>query len=167
MKYKAVANIFRVILNADGSAPVASSLKGIPLNVGDSGLDLTQAPNGNLIEISYSNNSLFVHVPVEPLSDELEIKCAHPRRGPNSGNQVLTIFGINFLKDGPNPIVMVGDRNCPIKKKTNTQIECTLAGGVGTVDVVVTNGNSKSEFKRGFRFISGMPDAGFQIPVWK
>ena len=62
--------------------------------------------------------------------------------------------GLNFAL----PSVTVGGKACPVVTAllTSTIIECTLPGGSGTVDVVVTNsGNLSYTFKRGYRFITG------------
>ena len=137
------------------------------MDIGSIGLDITQAPNGNIIEVRYENSSLAVIVPVEPKSTVLTIKSAFPRRGRNAGGNVLSIYGINFLKSGKKPTITVGGVDCPRISATQNRIDCTLPGGRNLVDIVVTNGLERSTFEKGYRYISGLIPIDFKIPVYK
>jgi hypothetical protein len=151
VKYK--STIRRTVLSADGLSVNSLSQPALPL-VGSSGLDLTQAPNGNLIEIRYSENTIFVQKPTEAASAVLKVYTVFPSRGGLAGGTLLKIYGANF---GTNPTVTIGTSACPIVvgSCTPTYIECTLPGGSGTVNVVVTSGSASYTFERGYRYIVG------------
>jgi Glucose / Sorbosone dehydrogenase/IPT/TIG domain len=166
IRYSASNNIFRVILNANGTGVVSSSTKAIPLNIGLKGLDITQAPNGNIIEIRYPTNSVFHYKPVEPETTDMVIKSTFPRRGPNSGGNMLSIYGVNLNRLGPSPTVSVGNKSCQLVSASSNRIDCRLPGGTGTVDITVSNGPATSTFSRGYRYISGVPAIGFKLPIY-
>jgi IPT/TIG domain/Glucose / Sorbosone dehydrogenase len=167
IQYNAVNNIYRVALSPDGrSIHSALNKKGVAMGIGNLGLDITQAPNGNLIEMQYPINSVNYYRPVEPATTELIAKTCFPRRGPTSGGNILSIYGVNLNTRGASVSVTVGGRTCPTKYVSLKRIDCTLPGGTGTVDIIVTNGGISSTFKRGYRYISGTPPAGFVLPVY-
>ena len=168
IRYNGLDNIFRVVLSPDGKS-VASSLnrKALKMNIGSTGLDLTQAPNGNLIEIGYSEESISYYRPIEAVTDDLIVKTVFPRRGRSSGNNTLHVYGVNFLKNNTTwPTVTVGGVVCPITRVCATKVDCTLPGGQGTVDIIVTNNVSTSLFQRGYRYVSGLPPTNFTLPVY-
>jgi IPT/TIG domain len=167
IQYNAVSNIYRTILTSDGRATIASLDKqGLAMNIGNLGLDLTQAPNGNLVETRYGNSSIFYYKPVEGATTDLVVKTCFPRRGRSSGGNILSVYGVNLNSRHPTVIVMVGGISCPTTFTSSTRVDCRLSGGVGTVDIVVTNGGMSSTFERGYRYISGTPPVGFTIPVY-
>jgi IPT/TIG domain len=151
VKYK--STIRRTVLSPDGLSVNSLSKPAISL-VGSSGLDVAQAPNGNLIEMRYSASTIFVQKPTEAASTVLKVYTVFPNRGGLAGGTLLKLYGANF---GTNPTVTVGTNACPkvVGKFTNTYIECTLPGGRGTVDVVVTSGSASYTFERGYRYIVG------------
>ena len=146
--------LFRAILSRDGKSIIPDSTPLIPL-VGAAGLDVTMAPNGNLVEVRLSSNSLGVHVAKEAASKVLQVKSIFPRRGGQAGGTKLTIYGIN-LGNNTSTTVTVGQRSCPVSLATTTSIECIVPGGVsGTVDVLVNGTAGSYTFQRGYRYISG------------
>jgi IPT/TIG domain len=146
--------LYRAILSPDGKSIIPDSIPLIPL-VGAAGLDVTMAPNGNLIEVRLSSNSLGVHVAKEATSTILQVKAVFPRRGGQAGGTKLTIYGIN-LGNNTLTTVTVGRQNCPITMFTTTSIECIVpGGGIGTVDIIVRGIAGSYTFERGYRYISG------------
>jgi hypothetical protein len=142
-----------VILTPDGEGVIPQSKPPIPL-VGNFGLGVTQAPNGALVEIRHASKSVWIHRPDEAPTTNLIAKSVHPRRGGRAGGITLTIYGVNLNKQG-NPTVRVGGFSCPVTFVSATKVKCTLPGGTGTVDIVVTSGTESYTFKRGYRFIIG------------
>lgn len=151
VKYK--TSIRRTVLSPDGLS-VNSLSKPALILVGSSGLGVAQAPNGNLIELRYNSNVIFVQRPTEAATTALKIFSVFPNRGGLAGGTLLKIYGVNF---GSNPTVFVGSGACPIVVATftPTYIECTLPGGSGTVDVAVSSGSASYTFARGYRYIVG------------
>jgi hypothetical protein len=160
VKYK--SGLYRSVLISDGLKVHPLSVPGIPL-LGGAGLDVTQAPNGNLIEIRYVANTIFVSRPIEPKSPTLKVYSIFPTRGSVLGGTILKIYGVNFGPNGTS--VTVGSKDCPIIATTTNAdsscIECILPGGVSDtlVDVVVTskasNGSQSYTFAKGYRYIDG------------
>jgi glucose/arabinose dehydrogenase len=62
-KYESSNSISRVILNEDGSSVVPESTQVIPMEIGNQSLDITQAPNGNIIDIAYTIDKISVIQP--------------------------------------------------------------------------------------------------------
>jgi hypothetical protein len=148
-------DLFRVILSADGRT--TDTPGDFPIRITGkncNSLDVTQAPNGNLVSAGYADNYVQVIKPVEPSSPTMTIKSVFPRRGSMAGGSMLTIYGINF---GPSPSVTVGGSNCILLSSSTVKIQCTLPGGIGTVDVVVTVGGAVATFAKGYRYITGAP----------
>jgi IPT/TIG domain len=151
-KYK--STIRRTVLSPDGLSVSEFTKPALEL-VGSGGLDLAQAPNGNLIEIRYNSNQIWIQQPKEPATRVLKVYTVFPSRGGLAGGTPLRLYGANF---GTSPTVAVGARNCPIVvgTLTNTYLECTLPGGTGMVDVAVTvSGSTVYTFERGYRYIQG------------
>ena len=144
--------LFRVILTPDGLAVAPESVPPIPL-VGDDGLSVTQAPNGNLIDVRLGTNSLYYHKPNEAPTTALKVKAVFPQRGGQAGGNKLSVYGINF---GASPIVTVGGKNCSVLPKSATMIECTVPGGSGTVNVIVSSSAGTYTFQKGYRYITGV-----------
>ena len=152
VKYK--SGLYRSVLISDGP--------GIPL-VGGTGLDVTQAPNGNLIEVRYISNRIFVSRPIEPKDSTLKVYSVFPSRGSVVGGTKLKIFGANFGQNGTS--ISVGKRDCPILAAVMTvdtsYVECLLPGGNSDtlVDIVViSNALNRSQsytFAKGYRYIDG------------
>jgi glucose/arabinose dehydrogenase len=172
-QYGAINSISRIILNEDGSNVIQESQQVIPMSIGYQSLDITQAPNGNIIDISYNTNKLLLIQPVEQATTQLTVNTAFPRRGRSSGGNVLSIYGVNLdftSGDGSTnvttTVATVGNVDCPIVTLSSTQIDCTLPGGIGTVDVTVSNGIITSTFAKGYRYVSGSLPLSFQLPVY-
>jgi len=147
---------FRVILTRDGKGVIPEANPPLPL-VGDKGLDITQAPSGEIIEARYEAGKVWFHRPIEAETNALVLKSVFPRRGGRAGGSSLHLFGRNF--DKGTPTVTVGGSDCPVvvaKSLTKyDRIECTLPGGSGTVDITVTINGETAIFQKGYRYISG------------
>jgi len=147
--------LYRIILTNGGTA-VASELAGQAIQfAGGAGLAVTQAPDGSLIEARYTGSELYGYKPVEEASSAVAVKSIFPRRGGLAGGSTLTIYGQNFQKNGASPSITVGGSNCVVQSTSNKKLKCTLPGGLGTVDVVVTVGGESYTFYSGYRYISG------------
>jgi glucose/arabinose dehydrogenase len=167
IRYNGANNIIRVILTPDGTQLLPSlNKKPLQTGIGSQGLDLTQAPNGNLIEMRYQNETVYFHKPLESPTTALIAKICFPRRGPNAGGNRLTVYGVNFNVNSPTVTVTVGGVDCPVTSVSATRIDCTLPGGSGTVDIVVNNGPFSSTFQKGYRYISGIMPMDFVMPVY-
>jgi hypothetical protein len=150
VKYK--SSLRRTVLSADGLSVHPLTVPAIPLT-GSGGLDVTQAPNGNLIEVRLVTNSLWVNVPIDAPTSVLTVNSVFPTRGGQAGGTSLHIYGVNFPI---NPIVTVGTSECPlVGTPTTTFLECSLPGGSGAVDVTVSSGSESYIFKQGYRYILG------------
>jgi IPT/TIG domain len=154
---KYTQKLFRVILRLDGKGVIAESSPPLSLVNAKGGLGVTQAPDGSLLGVQYSLNQLWVHIPVEPATTEVQVYSVFPRRGPVAGGSTLTIYGSNLAKGVDQPIVSVGSFPCPVISATEKQIKCRLPGGSGTVDVAVSVGGESYTFQKGYRFITGLP----------
>jgi hypothetical protein len=71
------------------------------------------------------------------------------------------IYGVNFDQNGDTTVV-VGDKECSNPVVISSKlIECTLPPwtGIGsnTVDITVSNGVATSTFRKGYRYIDGVP----------
>jgi IPT/TIG domain len=143
----------RVILTSDGLGVIPESDPALPV-VGDGGLSVTQAPDGTLIEVRYPQNTVFYNKPSEATTTALKVNSVFPRRGGLAGGTKLSVYGVNF---SANSTVKVGSSNCPVVSTTATKIVCTLPGGSGTVDIVVTGSAGTYTFKKGYRYIKGTP----------
>jgi glucose/arabinose dehydrogenase len=165
--FKFSGQLWRAVLTPDGTQLISSMKKEpIQLGRGSFGIDVTQAPNGNLIEMRYAQDNLFFQRPTDPATTNLVVHTCFPSRGPMAGNNTLSIYGLNFIRLSANPTVQVGGVPCPVTFSSATQIDCRLPGGVGTVDVVVTNLNATSTFQRGYRYIRGVMPMDFVLPVY-
>lgn len=147
--------LHRVILRPDGRGVIAQSDPPIGM-IGGKGLGVTQAPDGSLVEVQYSTNQMRVHRPDEAATSQVKVNSVFPRRGPRAGGSSFFLYGHNLKQGGKTTTVNVGGSGCPITSSTATQIKCTLPGGSGTVDIIVTVGAESYTFKRGYRFISGV-----------
>jgi hypothetical protein len=45
-------------------------------------------------------------------------------------------------------------------------LDCTVPGGTGHNDVVVSNGGASSTIPKGYRYVTGLPPPGFKLPVY-
>ena len=151
---KYTQKLFRVILRPDGLGVIDQSKPPLGL-VGAKGLGVTQAPDGSLVQVQYSVNQLWVHIPAEEATSELQVNAVFPRRGSVAGGSTLSIYGNNLVNGGIQPTVSVGGFACSILSATAKKIKCTLPGGVGTVDITVTVDAQSYTFKKGYRFITG------------
>ena len=147
-KYKGA--LYRIILNDSGTGVVESSQQAIWLG-GDNGLDVTQAPNGVLIDARLTEDGCYFYEPKEPASTVLVIKSLFPRRG--SGGSTLSIYGEMF--SGGSPSVTVGGENCGGATIVNSKkITCWLPySSLGPKDITVTVGGSTAMFSKGYRYI--------------
>lgn len=143
--------LFRIVLTPDGQSVIPQSDPALPL-VGDDGLDVTQAPDGSLVEVRIATKNIFIHKPNEASTTELRVNAVYPRRGGNAGGYLLSVYGVNF---SANAAVIIGGNSCSIQTITSSMITCTAPGGQGVVDIVVTGTAGTYTFKRGFRYITG------------
>lgn len=150
---KYLDGLFRVILTNGGTA-VGGTGKAIKF-AGGKGLDVTQAPDGTLIEARYSDNAIYAYTPVEAGTSAVAIKSIFPRRGGKAGGSTLTVHGKNLKKNGATPTVKVGGSNCAVQWASNDKLQCTLPGGSGKVDVTVNVGGESYTFSAGYRFVDG------------
>jgi IPT/TIG domain/Glucose / Sorbosone dehydrogenase len=153
---KYIASVFRVILTPDGKGLIPESNNGLLL-VSERSLDITHAPSGELLEARYADSQIWYHRPVEPATTQIVVKGVWPRRGGQAGGSNLHVYGVNLDKGGKTPTVTVGGKNCPVTQVHAYRVMCTLAGGFGTVDVVLTQAGETSTFQNGYRYITGMP----------
>ena len=151
---KYTSKLYRVILRADGMGVIPQSNPPIGL-VGAKGLGVTQAPDGSLVQVQYSVNELWVHVPNEAPTSAVKVNTVFPRRGAEAGGSTLTVYGRNLQQSGTATSVMVGASPCPVISVSPNSVKCTLPGGSGTVDVQVTVGTESYTFVKGYRFITG------------
>jgi IPT/TIG domain len=164
-RYEQSTESIFLVLNEDGSAVSPEASLPISMGLGSFVLDITQAPNGNIIEIRYAENEIY-HRPVEETTTNLKTYC-FPHRGGTSGGNLLSIYGVNFNKNGRNLIVTVGGVKCvSLPATTSDRIDCIVPGGVCTVDVVVTNGSQSSTFEQGYRYVSGVLPPDFVLPEY-
>ena len=142
--------LYRIILDGSGTGVVASSKPAILLG-GASGLAVTQAPNGVLIEARFNGNALYFHEPKEPASTFLKVLSAFPRRGVSGST--LSIYGEQF--SGGSPTVTVGGANCGGAKIVNSKkITCTLPShSKGAKDITVQVGGNVDTYFKGYRYI--------------
>lgn len=147
--------LYRIILTPDGTAIAPESNKPIKL-AGVKGLDVTQAPDGSLIELSLSNDALYLIKPDEAPSVAVAVKSVFPWRGGKAGGTTLTVHGVNLNKNGATPTVTAGGSSCAVQSFTAKVIKCVLPGGSGTVDIVVTVGAENYTFEKGYRYINGI-----------
>jgi IPT/TIG domain len=167
VKYGSSSSLSRIILNADGTDVIPQSKKVIPMNIGFDGLDVAQAPNGNLIELRYGIREIAYFQPKQAATTQLIVTSIYPRRGGISGGTTLSIYGVNLDSNGPDPLVMIGNVECPRTSVSMTRIDCTLPGGFGMMDITVTNGAMTYTFSKGYRYISGSLPTDFKLPVYK
>jgi glucose/arabinose dehydrogenase len=153
--------LYRIILTEDGTGVIAQSDPPIFL-IGNYGLDVTQAPDGRLVEARYIIGTITAYIPIEAATTKLIVKGVFPRRGSTVGGTNLNIYGVNFLVNGRNGTtiglaITVGASDCPIQASTRKKIVCTLPAGTGTVNVTVAtvDGSQTSVFERGYRYITG------------
>ena len=154
VKYKSGA--LRTVLSPDGLSANPLTIPGLAL-LGRDGLDVAQAPNGNIVEVRYLKSTLWVSRPLETATSIIRIGTVFPYRGGVAGGTLLRIFGSNF--GAAAPTVTVGGFACPVDSGsiTSTEIRCTLPGHpAGLVDVVVTSATTGSyTFEKGYRYITG------------
>jgi IPT/TIG domain len=165
--YQATKDTTRLILSDDGTSlhPLAPYL--IKMGIGTKGLDHTQAPNGNIIELRYAINEIHYNRPVEPATTELVVNTIFPVRGPTAGGNTVSLYGENFGINGPTVTVKIGNAACTNVVVISSQhLDCTIPGGTGHNDVVVTNGAASSTIPKGYRYVTGLPPPGFKLPVY-
>ena len=151
--------LYRIILAPDGNSVIPSSIPAIEIG-GNSGLAVAQAPNGNLIDVRFETNNLFVYKPIEPPATQLTVYSIFPRRGGLAGGSTITIYGKNF--DGPSVQVLIGTSVCsnPIISSGSTIVRCTLPPSttIGLRDVVVENGTgARTTLSLAYKYIRGAP----------
>lgn len=147
-------SLYRIVLSPDGNSVIPQSNPYIELTPDVDALDVTQAPDGTLVSTSLDRNAIYYHKPIEEATTEMKILSVYPRRGGQSGGNTLQLYGVNF--DNLTTVAVNG-RNCPIISFKSSKIECSLPGGVGTVDIVATSGTRTYNFERGYRYVTGLP----------
>jgi IPT/TIG domain len=90
---------------------------------------------------------------VEPKGKVVIVFSIFPSRGSRAGGTTLKIYGVNF---GTNPMVTMGGKSCPVAATIDaSNIKCTIPGGNGLVDVIVSTVNESYTFSNGYRYIDG------------
>ena len=155
VKYKGA--LLRTVLSSDGLSANALTIPGLTL-LGRSGLDVAQAPNGNLIEIRYTSNNIFVSRPIETTTAAIRVNSVFPTRGSVAGGTKLRIYGWNFGTSSTATTIMIGGSTCLIVGLVQTDyIQCTLPGKAeGRYDVVVSAVAGTYTFEKGYRYIKGL-----------
>jgi hypothetical protein len=167
-KYK--DGLYRIVLSPDGTSVAPYSNPAIVLG-GDNGLALTQAPNGNLIDVRYDTNECYVFTPEEPPTTFLTIYSIFPRRGKLQGGSKLSIYGANFMNNNevitnntvtalPIVVVYVGGLVCSnVIVRSNNRMECTLPPSttVQRATIEVYKGLEHATFVNGYHYILGKP----------
>lgn len=149
-RYK--GGLYHIALSPDGRS-VPKKLPTILARKG--GIGIAQGPDGTLFSARNDAGEVLFHSPDEAPSLDLEVKSVFPRRGPESGGSILTVYGENLTKFGT-PTVTVGGKDCPVEgSKTESKITCRLPAGSGTVDVMVSAGAEATAFLDGYRYIRG------------
>ena len=92
-------SLYHVILTTKGLGVIPESSPPIGL-VGRAGRAVTQAKNGNLVEICFSTNLVFVHIPNKGHATVLQVKSVFPRPHCRGLRQAR---GIGTGADGPSP----------------------------------------------------------------
>jgi len=153
-KYK--GELYRVVLTPDGSAVVPETNPPVVMH-SDSGLDLTQGPDGKLYFVRYKGGKVRFLGPNEDASPVMVVKSVFPRRGPQAGGSILSVYGERFIGSGQTTVSVGGTPCVPVLSVSSTMITCVLPGGSpGTVaDILVTNGSEAATFAAGYRYISG------------
>ena len=150
-KYK--GGLLRTVLLEDGLSANPLTIPGLSL-LGREGLDVAQAPNGNLVEARYLANSIWLSRPLETSTAAIRVGSVFPTRGGLAGGTLLRVYGLNF---DTSVTVTVGGSSCPIVGAvTNTFFQCRLPGrSAGSYDIVVTAFAGTYKFQKGYRYISG------------
>lgn len=161
---KHTSSISRIILRPDGLGVIPQSIPALAMGIGTSGLSLTQAPDGTLIDIRYGASAVYYHKAIEADTTTLKVHSVFPRRGPAVGGYLLNVFGVNL--DSVVAVVIFDAENngaeCPIVSIISPiKLTCTMPPGDRgtTVNIQVTSNPTKGEtyqFLRGFRYITGL-----------
>lgn len=155
VKYK--SGLLRTVLSPNGLTANPLTVPGLKL-VGQSGLDVAQAPNGNLIEVRYLTSSLYVSRPIETKTAAIRVNAVFPTRGGLAGGTLLRIYGWNFGSIASDITVTIGGSICKNVGIVvpNDYIQCTLPGKTqGSYDIVVTAIAGTYTFVKGYRYIKG------------
>ena len=156
VKYK--GKLLRTVLSENGLSANPLTLPGLSL-VGTAGLDVAQAPNGNLIEARYIRNELYVSRPVEATTSRLRVGAVFPTRGSVAGGSPLRIYGDNFGTSASSITITIGGSACPMVNGfvvSTKYIQCTLPGKTqGVYDIVVTGIAGEYTFAKGYRYLRG------------
>lgn len=145
--------IYNAKLSNDGLSTETGPSDYPPKLIEEGALDIVQGPDGALFTAKHSGSAIKFYAPVEEQSSGLKVKSVFPRRGSSNGGSSLTIYGDHLYTFGF-PSVNVGGNTCTVHSPTsNTKITCTLPGGSGTADVIVTSGLQTDMLREGYRFI--------------
>jgi IPT/TIG domain len=108
--------------------------------VGDWGLAVTQAPNGNMFDARYGQSSVFAY----------SLSGIFPRRGVLAGGTSVSIYrNKTFFRS---PTVMVGDGEClNVDVVSSPLVKCRLPlGSLGPKDVKVTIDGVRHTLTKGY-----------------
>jgi IPT/TIG domain len=148
--------LYRTILSPDGRSTSPNAPNANWMQIGNHGLDVTQAPNGYLIEGRYYDSVVYVFAPTEPPATSLEIKSIFPWRGGLAGGSLLNLYGVNF--SGTLAVTVGGNVCTGVVLVSANRITCTLpVGTLGNKDVTVSNGVETDTFTQAYRYITGLP----------
>lgn len=149
-RYK--GGLYRAELSSDGR----SVLRNPSMFNKNGGLTLTQGPDGTLFVVKNDEGKVIYLSPDESVASlGVDVKSVFPRRGPQEGGSLLTIYGDKLDALG-RPTVTVGGMVCPLSGPVSaSKLTCRLPSGTGTVDIVVSSGEQSDTFERGYRYIRG------------
>ncbi len=149
-RYK--GGLYRAELSSDGR----SVLRNPSMFNKNGGLTLTQGPDGTLFVVKNDEGKVIYLSPDESVASlGVDVKSVFPRRGPQEGGSLLTIYGDKLDALG-RPTVTVGGKVCPLSGPVSaSKLTCRLPSGTGTVDIVVSSGEQSDTFERGYRYIRG------------
>jgi IPT/TIG domain/Glucose / Sorbosone dehydrogenase len=153
VKYK--SGLLRTVLSPNGLTANPLTIPGLKL-LGQNGLDVAQAPNGNLIEVRYTTSSLYVSRPIETTTAALRVSAVFPTRGSVAGGTRLRIYGWNFGTTSSDVTVTIGGSACSLVAQVlqTNYMQCTLPGKPeGIYDIVVTALAGTYTFSKGYRYI--------------
>jgi len=155
--------LHHVKLTNEGQMAAGVATDEPPVLTKQGGLDVTQGPDGSLFVASNAQHKIFYQAPDEEEAELLTIKSIFPRRGPEAGNSVLTIYGQKMFNATHDPTVTVGGIDCPVSdtkiytdvaSRALQWVKCTLPSGVGSSDVVVSFAGELSTFSS-YQYIPG------------
>jgi Malectin domain/Glucose / Sorbosone dehydrogenase/IPT/TIG domain len=161
--------LYRTILSADGRSVLPESIPPV-LITGEGALDITQGPDGTIVDTRYLAQSVFYYKPFEFfVSNVPTILSVFPRRGSVNGGTILTLYGYNLWTGSSNTKILMGNNECILGTTsfapTSNKLQCIIPPHdnlndhttVDIVAIVTTFPNNNATLQRGYRYIVGKP----------